>query len=120
MTSHSVLELVMTDSIDSNATAPNLPGPGRNVGRLFDWLGARLERILSNRKLKLGYDPDAVAQDIRQLCRHSERSLVERHKFPELGLTNIEKKHLKKLCKKLIACARFVAWIFCGALSYRI
>ncbi len=109
MSSDDVLELMRIDSIDSNATADNLPGPGRNIGRLYDWLGPRLERVLSIRRLKLGYDPDTVAQDIRDLCWHNERSIVKRHMFPELGLTNVEKKHLKKLCKKLMACVRFVA-----------
>ncbi len=40
------LHLVQTgasvSSIASDATAPNLPGPGRNIGNLFDWLGAHL------------------------------------------------------------------------------
>lgn len=109
MSSAEILELLRIDSIDRNATADNLPGPGRNIGRLYDWLGARLERVLSNRKLKLGHNPDAVAHDIRQVCRHDERLVVERHKFPGLGLTKFEKKNLKNLCKKLIACARFVS-----------
>ncbi len=100
-----------SSSISSNATAPNLPGPGRTIGLLFDWIGAGLERVLRSRALKLGYDPDAVASDIRQLCRHGERPFEERLKFPQLGLTNVEKKRLKKLCKKLGGCARYVAWV---------
>ncbi len=38
-----------TDSIASDATAPNNPGPGRNVGRLYDTLGSRLEYFLKRR-----------------------------------------------------------------------
>ncbi len=97
-----------TSSIDSNATAPNLPGPGRTVGLLFDWLGARLEKALSIRPLKLGNDPEAVAQDIRKLCRHHKRRIDQLHKFPGQGLTRVDKKRLEKLCKKLAECARFV------------
>ena len=41
-----ILQLDRTESIDSNATAPNNPGPGRNVGRLYDFLGDGLERVL--------------------------------------------------------------------------
>ncbi len=108
MTSDDILEFVRFDSIDSNATAPNLPGPGRTVGLLFDWLGTRMERVLSIRALKLGYDPDAVARDIRKLCRHHERRIDMLHKFPGMGLTSVDKKRLKKLCKKLTECARFV------------
>ncbi len=111
MTSDDIFELLKSDtksSIDSNATASNLPGAGRTVGLLFDWLGARVESVLSRRALKLGYDPDGVAQDIRQICRHDKRPMDVRHKVPELQLTNGERKHLKKLCKKLVECARFV------------
>lgn len=36
-----------TSSISTNATAPNLPGPGRTIGLAYDALGSRLERLLS-------------------------------------------------------------------------
>ncbi len=35
-----------TSSIASDATAPNLPGPGRIVGNLFERLGARPRVVL--------------------------------------------------------------------------
>lgn len=108
MTSESLFDLVRFDtksSIDSNATAPNLPGPGRTVGLLFDWLGTRLENVLNNRVSNLRHDPDTIAQNIRQLCRHNERSIVQRHHSPRFDLTAVEKKHLKKLCNKLIKSA---------------
>ncbi len=105
MSADDVLDLIRYDtksSIDSTATAPNLPGAGRTVGLLFDWLGARLEKVHNSHASKLGYDPDIVSQNIRQLCRHDERSIVERHKRPEIQLTRTEKRNLNKLCKKLI------------------
>ncbi len=111
MSADDVLDLIRFEtksSIDSNATAPNLPGAGRTVGLLFDWLGARLEKVLNNHASKLGYDPDVVSQNIRQLCRHDERSIVERHKCSEIQLTRAERRNLNKLCKKLILCARSV------------
>ncbi len=97
-----------TSSIDTNATAPNLPGPGRTVGLLFDWLGAKFENALRIGLLKLGHDPDAVSQEIRKLCHHHKKQIDSLHKFPGQGLTSVDKKHLKKLCKKPADCTRFV------------
>jgi len=108
MSADDILDLIRYDtksSIDSTATAPNLPGAGRTVGLLFDWLGARLEKALNSRASKLGYDPDVVSQNIRQLCGHDKRSIVERHKCSEIQLSRAEKRNLNKLCKKLILCA---------------
>ncbi|KLO15350.1 hypothetical protein SCHPADRAFT_270515 [Schizopora paradoxa] len=36
-------------TVSTNATAPNLPGPGRNVGRLTAYLGTRLEQSMTLR-----------------------------------------------------------------------
>lgn len=41
-------------SISMNTTAPNLPGPGRNLGNLFSSLGARLESFLNRCALRFG------------------------------------------------------------------
>ncbi len=43
---HLPVKLDRNDSIDTNATGPNNPGPGRNVGRLFDAVGTRIEASL--------------------------------------------------------------------------
>jgi len=59
-----------TDSIASDATAPNIPGPGRNLGRLFDALGMRLENVLNRRAGRLNRGPVALAQEIRDLRRY--------------------------------------------------
>ncbi|KLO10032.1 hypothetical protein SCHPADRAFT_943191 [Schizopora paradoxa] len=92
-------------SIASDATAPNLPGAGRTVGILLDWLGARLETVLNKRAESLGYGPHAVAEHIRVLCHHADTSIVERHgaTLPlQFSLTRTERKRLKTLCKKLL------------------
>ncbi|KLO18486.1 hypothetical protein SCHPADRAFT_936160 [Schizopora paradoxa] len=106
MSPNATFELIRTDSIDSNATAPNLPGPGRIVGLLFDWLGERLEREIRNRVRNIGYDPFKVAQDVRRLCRHDERGIIERHKHSNFELSDIDRRKLVKSCKKLLACMR--------------
>lgn len=105
------LELRKVDtssSIDSNATAPNLPGPGRNLGRLYDWLGSRVEKSLNTRAATYSCNPMAIAQNIRQVCHHDGRSIIQRHRSPSLKLSDAEERNLIKLCKKLIKCARFV------------
>jgi len=48
-TSHPDLEAALS-LIDSDDTAPNLPGPGRNLGRLYDALGAQLVGFLMRRR----------------------------------------------------------------------
>ncbi|KLO13893.1 hypothetical protein SCHPADRAFT_940000 [Schizopora paradoxa] len=48
-------------SISTTATAPNLPGPGRNVGLIFDFLGASLERFMIRRaSMRLRLRAEAV------------------------------------------------------------
>ncbi|KLO03809.1 hypothetical protein SCHPADRAFT_948301 [Schizopora paradoxa] len=88
-----------TESIESNATAANLPGPGRNVGRLFDMIGARIEHFLS-RKAKgigLGCGPDAVAQYIRnfRVSEDMTRPLTKKETLP-----------LREACRKLLGYCR--------------
>ncbi|KAI5117727.1 hypothetical protein M0805_006212 [Coniferiporia weirii] len=48
--------LASVSSISTNATAPNLPGPGRTVGRGYDFLGQRLVSLLT-RALKTKKSP---------------------------------------------------------------
>ncbi len=106
---HSSLVRVQTcSSISTNATAHNLVGPGRNVGLLFDWLGAHLEALMNRRATRLGLGPDAVVEAIRLLLRHRETTFTERHRLPLKPSTAVEAKKLKKLCKKLLRYARFV------------
>ncbi len=84
------LQLVRTNSIDSiatDATAQNNPGPGRNVGRLFDALGTRIEGLLNRRAGRLKLGPDAVAQKIRNLYQHRD-----------LRRSTEEYETMKKLC----------------------
>ncbi len=64
-------------TISTNATADNLPGPGRNVGLLFGWIGGHLEvrlgRVMSHR----GYGPDAVADTLARVRRHHRRPAAD-------------------------------------------
>lgn len=51
-------------SISTNATAPNLPGPGRTIGLFYEFSGRLLERTLNVRAEKWGLGPQAAAMRI--------------------------------------------------------
>ncbi len=109
-----IVGLVRVDtgsSIASDATADNLPGPGRNVGRLFTWLGRRLESMINTTAGQMNLGPEAVAEKIRLLCRHYETSEVERLTSSVGPLSKAERKRLNKLCKKLLKYARSVSFL---------
>ncbi len=98
-------------SVSTNATAPNLPGPGRTVGLLFDRLGAQVEKILNICADRRGLGPKAVALEIRCLCRHDETTIVERHAGFVHQFTDKAEKALRRLCKRLLKYARLVSRI---------
>ncbi|KLO06125.1 hypothetical protein SCHPADRAFT_699894 [Schizopora paradoxa] len=96
-------------SVSTNATAPNLPGAGRTVGLLMDFLGLHLEFFMNMRAQRFGLGPEAIAQEIRLLRKHHDTSILERHEMSTVELNRSEARTLKKLCKKLLKYARFVA-----------
>lgn len=48
----------------SNATESDLPGPGRTLGKVYDFLGKRLERALATLAERKGLGPKQVAERI--------------------------------------------------------
>ena len=46
-----------SESLTTNATADNLPGPGRNLGNLYSFLGQPLERHINKIAWKLAPKP---------------------------------------------------------------
>ncbi|KLO19911.1 hypothetical protein SCHPADRAFT_46400 [Schizopora paradoxa] len=95
-----------SSSTHSTATAPNLVGPGRTIGLLFDWLGRGLESFLNKRALQLNLGPEAVARDIRRLRRHEEISLMVRFATPYAHVSQAKERKLRRLCKNLLKYAR--------------
>ncbi|KLO07255.1 hypothetical protein SCHPADRAFT_945441 [Schizopora paradoxa] len=95
-------------SVSTNATAPNLPGPGRNLGLLLDSVGNRIESLLNKYANHVGMGPASVAQEIRLLSRHNELEIGDprRYLIPPRQLPQQEKKALKKKCKKLLKFVR--------------
>lgn len=51
--------------VSYNATEPNRPGPGRNMDRLFTFLGGRLEKRLNRVGTFFGLGPDACMERIQ-------------------------------------------------------
>ncbi|KLO04600.1 hypothetical protein SCHPADRAFT_896911 [Schizopora paradoxa] len=86
----------------SSATAPNLVGPGRTIGLLFDWLGQGLQSFLNKRAVQLNFGPEAVARDIRRLRRHEQISLMVRFAAPYAHINKAQEKKLRSLCKSLL------------------
>ncbi|KLO09535.1 hypothetical protein SCHPADRAFT_562249 [Schizopora paradoxa] len=95
-----------SDSVASDATGPNNPGPGRNLGRLYDAVGGRIEDVLNRRAGKLKLGPEAVAEEIRILRQHIElpsgRKTVG---FPREATTE-EYDCVKKHCRRLLKYCR--------------
>lgn len=96
-------------SIDSNATADNLPGAGRTVGLFFAWLGSRLEHALNKRAERFGFGPKAIADEIRRHTGRHETTFQRRIILRDRTLTESETRKVKKLCKALIRHAKYVA-----------
>ncbi|KLO07531.1 hypothetical protein SCHPADRAFT_1001605 [Schizopora paradoxa] len=93
-------------SVSTNATASNLPGAGRTVGLVLDWLGGRLDDLMNISAHRHGLGPRAVTQEIRRLLLHSETTIVERHSGFVYDLTSKQEHILKKRCKRLLQYAR--------------
>ncbi|KLO08598.1 hypothetical protein SCHPADRAFT_944315 [Schizopora paradoxa] len=106
MDENSHLALSRTSSISTNATAPNLVGPGRTIGLLFDWLGKGLEAKLNKRAAQLNLGPEAAARDIRRIRRYKETSACIRFFAPYAHLTKAQEKKVRKLSKNLLKYAR--------------
>lgn len=105
---HLPVLLDRNDSIDTNATGPNNPGPGRNVGRLFDAVGTRIEHLLNKSAGRLKLGPEAVAEEIRNLRRFRETFVLPvGHNGDGAVLpTDREVRTLKRLCRRLLKYCR--------------
>ncbi|KLO08845.1 hypothetical protein SCHPADRAFT_944117 [Schizopora paradoxa] len=89
-------------SVSTNATAPNLPGPGRLVGLLLDGVGNRIESLLNKCANRIGMGPAHIAQEIRLLRGLRDLTIRELYSMHSSQLSEREKKKLKKRCNKLL------------------
>ncbi|THH06233.1 hypothetical protein EW145_g4225 [Phellinidium pouzarii] len=87
-------------SISTNATADNLPGPGRTLDLFYNFAGRLLERRLNTVAEELGYGPRATAQRIQ-----TRRAILASAKYETaLPMTVVKRKNekIEKDCRKLI------------------
>ncbi|KLO06424.1 hypothetical protein SCHPADRAFT_933077 [Schizopora paradoxa] len=104
----SLLSIDSHPSVSTNATAPNLPGPGRNLGLLLSRVGNQIETLLNKCANRFGMGPISVAKEIRLLCRHNEMTILELYTLSSRHLTDREVKKVKKRCKKLLKFVRSI------------
>ena len=64
--------LCTTNSL--TATASDIPGPGRLLGKLYSRLGRKVERGISVVAVKMGYGPRRTAMRLRKLVQDSDSS----------------------------------------------
>ncbi|KLO09434.1 hypothetical protein SCHPADRAFT_943664 [Schizopora paradoxa] len=95
-----IYRIPTASSVETNATAPNLPGPGRNLGQLYDWLGLKFESYLTRLLVRRGLGPEAVAAAISRLRQHERFSIKDLH-ISDQGRVDGKSRRLAKYCKKL-------------------
>jgi len=88
----------------------SLPGPGRNLGRLYVHLGNKFIDGLGKFLARRGHGPDAAAEWIARLRLHSERDIRDMHVAFVMqscsSLTESERIKLEKTCRKLVRYSR--------------
>lgn len=102
-------ESASTESIASDATSPNNPGPGRNLGLFLDKYGKRFERFANRTAGHFRLGPQPVVEEIRGICRGREKRLGtfwHLNILDKLAHTDREYTILKKRCQKLLKYCR--------------
>lgn len=104
----------LISSITTNATADDLPGPGRILGNFYSYAGCHLEVQIGRLAEKMGKGPRMAADRIIRR-RTKARSLSASSK-------KIENKNGKviKDCQKLLKYVMYEAWIYSSILKYNI
>ncbi|EJD06318.1 uncharacterized protein FOMMEDRAFT_151551 [Fomitiporia mediterranea MF3/22] len=93
------------DSISSTATADSLDGAGRTLGKLYTYLGRRLENALNKCMARIGCGPEACKRRLmkkRSTCMHCDwfsSNLVGYIPFPNSAEDRRCRKEVRKLIK---------------------
>ncbi|KLO07879.1 hypothetical protein SCHPADRAFT_1001338 [Schizopora paradoxa] len=95
----------------TDSTASNLPGPGRTVGKLFSWLGKKVERRANNFATQRGVGPEAIALKILRLRCLDDRPLlilsyIDTEEYRRDISDGKNRRKLIKYCRKLFDYAR--------------
>ena len=77
----------------SNETEDDLPGSGRTLGKLYNFLGQKVESGLSGAAERMGYGPNAIAMRIQRIQENRGLDLRRRRK-------------LRANCKRLVCYIR--------------
>lgn len=94
-----------SSSMSTNLTAPNLAGPGRTLGLLYDYVGLQLETRLNTLALtRGGLGPDASRKRIT--LRMTKLGLVNMYRTSEPDIGSRDMKELKKELMKLVKYAK--------------
>ncbi|KLO10300.1 hypothetical protein SCHPADRAFT_525922 [Schizopora paradoxa] len=99
-------------SIDTDATADDLPGAGRTVGRILGSLGSKLENVINKWAERSGLGPKAIAEKICRLAGHREIWIEERNfrvclpVAPGRRFSESQARSVQKSCQKLFGYAR--------------
>lgn len=91
-----------------NAIGVNLPGPGRNLGRLYDWLGQKFESSLGKMLFRTGHGPVNIARKLKAL---QETQLAKGSKGQVADMLDSRRSDMCKIsryCRKLVKYSRFV------------
>ena len=80
--SYQPFSLQRTDTISSTATADNLPGPGRALDNLFQYLGRKVENSLNRMARKINVGSSAEGEELGSLVRFMDSSAFGNEPFP--------------------------------------
>ncbi|KAI5120943.1 hypothetical protein M0805_001648 [Coniferiporia weirii] len=83
------------ESVSTNATADDLPGPGRTLGNLYGFLGNHLEKLLNQLAEDMGRGPRVTATRIQKHRKAIAISSVQ----PTI---RTDSKKVQKDCKRLV------------------
>lgn len=94
------------DTISTNATADNLPGPGRVLDLAYQRGGRILEFHLSRVANRAGFGPDAVVRRIEKqsssaVIRHGRRSGVFNDQLLDLDEL-VDSEQIEEACRRLL------------------
>ena len=92
-------------SVSTNATAPNLVGPGRTVGLVYDKIGGWVERKMNWLATRQGHGPHKTAEAIEKVLEGAEVWRLE-GEIRYRPLTDDEKSVAKKKCRVLLKYTR--------------
>ena len=109
---HDSIPLRRSLSVSTNATADNLPGPGRALDNLYQSLGRRFESIANRLAVKAGLGPAAQEAKIIQLIEYRHRYHWDQYRRNHgLHVSVINRENPEKYWKDInVGCKRLIKY----------